>query len=305
MKKILVIGYGSIGQRHAKNFKNLGCEVAVLSRRHLETDYLTYNDLKNALTHFGPQIILVCNETYLHQQSLSQIADSGFDGLVVVEKPIFDLNFDQTDKYSHLNIRVSYNLRFHPLLSFLKTELDGQKILSAQSYVGQYLPSWRPQADYRESYSAKSDQGGGVLLDLSHELDFCSWLFGKPVSVVGKSAKLSSLEINSTDTAVFLVQYANCPIASLQLNYIDRITQRNLTVVTDENTYALDFIKKTLVKNNKNISIESAYDSYQLMSKNILDSQGELLTDYEEALNVLRLIKALNTSTKSNQWVQL
>lgn len=304
MKSILIVGYGSIGQRHAKNFKNLGCAVSIVSRRQLETTETVYSSIEHAFQKQNFDFVFICSETVSHAESLDVLLSLGFSGLVIVEKPIFDLSVQNYEKYKGLNIRVSYNLRFNPLLKTLKSELKNQKILSAHVYAGQYLPSWRPKADYRKSYSAFTEKGGGVLLDLSHELDFCQWLFGKDLNVLCQAGKWSSLEIQSMDTCGLMIRYEKCPLAMIQLNYTDHITQRFIIVNTDTDTYKLDFIQKELYKNKTQLTVEES-DSYMAMSKNILEERAEGLTSFSESLRLMDVMQlatnsALN-STPSNE----
>jgi predicted dehydrogenase len=200
MKSVLIVGFGSIGQRHFKNFKSFGCDVSVVSRRVLTFEGISFSTISQALQEKEFDIIFVCTETSQHKMALDELLKAKFKKQIIVEKPLFDLCDLKDDDYLSLNIHVSYNLRFHPLLQKLKEELKSQKVLSSHIYVGQYLPTWRPAVDYKKSYSAFSNQGGGVLLDLSHELDFSMWLFGQPLGVFCRSGRWSDLEINSMDT---------------------------------------------------------------------------------------------------------
>jgi len=176
--KALVIGYGSIGQRHVRVLMELGCRVAVMSRRSV-TFMPSYSELSQALSAWQPNYVVVANRTSEHFQTVEAIAQYGFQGFVLIEKPLFDQpNEMPNENFSH--IAVGYNLRCHSLLRLLKSFLDdADNMLTAHVYVGSYLPLWRPDADYRKSYSAKRKEGGGVLRDLSHELDYVFWLFGR------------------------------------------------------------------------------------------------------------------------------
>ena len=171
--KALVIGFGSIGARHARILEELGCQVAVVSRRDVEFLFV-YPTLNAALDSESPDIIVVANETSAHVEMLKLAATLGFKGTMLIEKPVFSqmhalppLPFNST--------YIAYNLRFHPVIQRLKALLSMEKVFSVQAYVGQYLPEWRPSIDYRKSYSANIALGGGALRDISHELVFISW----------------------------------------------------------------------------------------------------------------------------------
>lgn len=306
MKKVLIVGYGSIGQRHFKNFSDLDCEVSIVSRRQLAIEAKVYSSLEESLILYKPDIVFVCNETYLHAESLKVLKAQNFSGLIIVEKPIFDLKFSNYEDFINLNIRVSYNLRFTSLLQYLKRELLDKKVVSAQVYVGQYLPTWRKNVDYKTTYSADESKGGGVLLDLSHELDFCSWLFGHVQGLFSLSGKWSDLEINSIDTCGIIARFEKCPMVDLQLNYTDRKVQRYLTLTTLDSTYKVDFISKQVFKNKDEVQLEhEATDSYAKMSYDILYNAGKSLTSYSESVHLMKVMNAVMLSSQKLQWVKL
>ncbi len=306
MKSILIVGFGSIGQRHCKNFKSLGCDVSVVSRRSLQLEFPAYANLIEAFTKKNFDIVFICTETSDHQKALDELLKLNFKNQIIVEKPLFDLAEIQTATYSKLNIHVSYNLRFHPMLQKLKSELKSEKILSSHIYVGQYLPTWRPTVDYRNTYSAKAERGGGVLLDLSHELDFSMWLFGKPLGLFCRGGQWSDLEINSMDTCGLIVEFEKCPMATIQLNYTDRMTQRFLIVNTNRSTYKIDFIQKQFWKDNQQVTLpEISNDTYIEMCRNILDQNSNELTTFKEAILLTQMMSESMLSVQNKTWSQL
>lgn len=304
MKRVAIVGYGSIGQRHFKNFSTFSCELAVVSRRTLE-NLNKFGTISDCLKDFKPEIVFICNETSEHKNSLDQLMQQKFQGLVVVEKPIFDLSDVDYVQYQDLNIRVSYNFRFHPLLIQLKRELSSQKIISSHVYVGQYLPTWRPHLDYTQNYSAMAEKGGGVLLDLSHELDYAQWLFGKATGVFSLQGHWSSLKINSVDTCAMVLSHQKCPATTLQMNYLDRITQRFIIVNTDQHTFKVDFMAKKIFKDQSDVTSDTHFDSYLEMTQNILKQNGNDLTSYQESLDVMSTIKGAVKSNQLKTWSQL
>jgi predicted dehydrogenase len=200
---VLVIGYGSIGSRHARLLAALGCNVAVLSRRPIQFPKL-FRDLVVALESHIPDYVVIANSTGEHFETLYELAKVKYNGTVIVEKPIFE----QNKEISNLPFRglfVAYNLRFHPIILRVKSLLQRRRIFSVQGYVGKYLPDWRPSTDYRLSYSAKATLGGGALRDLSHELDYLTWILGGWNRVAALGGRLSSLEIDSDDVYALLI----------------------------------------------------------------------------------------------------
>ena len=175
--KTLVIGYGSIGSRHYRLLSELGCDVRVLSKHNLGMKNCFF-DLSQALS-WEPEYIIIANETAKHYQTLQSLFNNQYkNGIILVEKPLFN-QLEVLPKVQLSHVFVAYNLRFHPILQEIKKAIQTEKIISAQIYVGQYLPEWRPDKDYRKSYSAEKALGGGVLRDLSHELDYMNWFFGE------------------------------------------------------------------------------------------------------------------------------
>jgi predicted dehydrogenase len=309
MKSVLIVGWGSIGQRHYKNLITLKCHVDIVSRRKdkldiSEADTQVFDEIVTALNNNKYDIVFICTETVQHKVSLDILLNLNFKGQVIVEKPLFDLEFTQFEHFNQLNIHVSYNLRFHPLLQKLKSELRHDKVLSAHIYVGQYLPTWRPTIDYKKSYSSFSELGGGVLLDLSHELDFSCWLFGKARGVFCRGGHFSELEINSMDTCGLIIEHENCPIATVQLNYTDRMTQRFLIVNTNTTTYKIDFIQKQFFKNKEQVPVQES-DSYVKMCENILLENSNQLTTYTESVALMKLMQNSMLSSENKVWNQL
>ena len=101
-------------------------------------------------------------------------------------------------------------------------------------YAGQYLPHWRPNIDYRDSYSSKKSQGGGVLLDLSHEIDYLNWLLDGTEEVMAVGGKLSALEIDSDDLYQISLKTKKCDLVQVELNYIDKVLRRYIIINTDK-----------------------------------------------------------------------
>ncbi|OYO32518.1 oxidoreductase [Janthinobacterium sp. PC23-8] len=300
--RALVIGYGSIGRRHAEVLTDLGCSTAVLSRRTMDLP-LAFNNLSEALKAHQPQYVVVANETDQHYSALGQLAHSGYDGIVLVEKPLF-MHSAPLPENTFRAAYVAYNLRFHPIISRLKAELEGEQIISVQAYVGQYLPDWRPGSDYRSSYSAMAERGGGVLRDLSHELDYLTWMLGGWNSVAALGGHFSALEISSDDVFSLLMTTQRCRAVSVQLNYLDRVAKRSITINTNSRTLEADLIKGTLMINKEEESFQTERNlTYQGMHKDVLVGNSEKACTLGEGVDTLRLIEAAMEAAKKGKWV--
>jgi len=299
----LVIGYGSIGTRHAGILNKLGCHTAVVSKR--EVDFSTvYRALEEALEKEGPDYVVIASATNQHREMLLSLGRLGFTGTVLVEKPLFKDKVELPPLPFH-KVFVAYNLRFHPVIQRLKSLLEDEVILSVQAYVGQYLPDWRPASDYRISYSALADQGGGALRDLSHELDYLTWMLGKWERVSAIGGHFSALEITSDDVFSLLYSTASCPIASVQLNYLDRMTRRFVIINTGSRTIEADLIRGTITIDNECESfITERDDTYRLMHQAILSGAEDGLCSLDEGFETMCLIEAAEQAARDGTWVQ-
>jgi predicted dehydrogenase len=172
------------------------------------------------------------------------------------------------------------------------------------AYVGQYLPDWRPNADYRSSYSASLNEGGGVLRDLSHELDYLVWLFGEWKALTALGGHLSGLEINSEDLFVLLMQTSGCAAMTAQLSYLDRQATRRLIVNTQTTTVQIDLIDATISVDGKMevLTLDRDY-SYAEMHRAYLSGDMTSLCSIEEALRTLDLIDQVEHANLSRSWV--
>lgn len=300
--KALVVGYGSIGARHARLLTELGCRTGVVSARQVDFP-IVYSSLADALATERPEYVVIANSTNEHHKTLSALAQLGYAGIVLVEKPVFTCCM-VVPPNTFREVFVAYNLRFHPVIQRLKTLLEGERILSAQAYVGQYLPDWKPASDYRASYSAHADQGGGALRDLSHELDYLTWIFGGWERVSALGGHFSNLEITSDDVFALMLVTRSCPIVTLQLNYLDRLARRSVLVNTSEHTIEADLIRKTITVDRDTESFTTGQDdSYRAMHESTLSGRTETLCSLAEGIEALRLIEAIERAAKRGEWV--
>lgn len=300
--KTLVIGCGSIGTRHAKILTSLGHRVAFVSARSVDGfDY--YHTIQGALSNEKPDYVIIANRTNAHYQSLQELLESGYESNILVEKPLFHANLELVG-YDLAKTYVAYNLRFHPVILRLRQILEKETVLSVQVYVGQYLPQWRPSVDYKQSYSARREEGGGVLRDLSHELDYINWIFGEWKRVVTLGGHFSHLEINSDDIFSAMMVMEKCPIVSVQMNYLDRVARRRILVNTDKHTIEADLISGTIQIDDKVESfLVSRNHTYELQHKALLSSDRQLVCTYEQGIAVNRLIAAMERSIVDKRWI--
>jgi predicted dehydrogenase len=301
--RALVVGYGSIGARHAAVLEELGAHVAVVSRRDV-VGRPAYADLGEGLRNFDPEYVVVSNETVLHESTLNRLAQEDYSGIVLVEKPLFSAA-GQLPRHRFAHCAVAYNLRFHPVLTRLKTLLETEHIVTANVYVGQYLPDWRPGTDYRKCYSASVERGGGVLRDLSHELDYMCWLLGGWSSVAAVGGHLSALEINSDDAFSLLMDTPKCAAASVHLNYLERIPKRLITINTERHTLQADLIKGSLSIDSTLESIEVERNvTYYAMHAEMMSGGAKVACSLEEGVDTMLLIDAAYKAAQTRKWIE-
>lgn len=301
--KALVIGYGSIGARHARLLAELGCTTAVLSGRGVNFP-IVFSNLESALTGHRPEYVVIANPTNQHHETLRNLADANFNGRVLVEKPLFDRTLPIIPS-SIRSISVAYNLRFHPVIQRLRELVLNEKVLSVNAYVGHYLPEWRPGTDYRKSYSASALQGGGALRDLSHELDYLRWLFGSWKAVSALGGQVSSLEIDSEDLFALLMQMERCPVVSVQVSYLDRVARRQIVINTLRHTIEANLIAGTLTIDGETeyFTVERDH-TYREMHRAVLSGNLNWLCTIADGLDTLQLVEAAEFSNKRLEWVK-
>jgi predicted dehydrogenase len=300
--KALIVGYGSIGTRHARILAELGCHISVISSRLVPVDPL-YKNISEAVRKESPDYIVVASETSRHFDDLAEITACDYKGLLLVEKPLFHTVASAVGEIWS-NAFVAYNLRFHPLIARLRELLANERIVTVEAYVGQYLPDWRPDRDYREAYSASLQAGGGVLRDLSHELDLLNWLLGGWRTLSALGGKHSSLEITSDDSWAILMATARCPVVSLQLNYLDRPGRRSMLFNTDAHTFELDFVSGVLKIDGKVEEYRAERDyTYGEMHRALLRGDAGNVCTFAEGIEVVATIDAVERAAAEGAWV--
>ncbi len=273
---ILVIGYGSAGRRHVNNLLKLRqTDQIIVCSNHLgsfqndtEKEKLKLVRSLEELTSVMSKerqfdFAIIANETYKHIDTANILLNWCVN--LFIEKPLSHsvrdaISFNKMAKNKNVKIFIAYNFRFLGALQYIKDRLCSGIIGSlyfGEIDVGQYLPSWRPLCDYRESYSARKEQGGGAALDMSHEIDYMRYLFGDPVSWKVMKSKVSDLAINSEDIFKGIYLFSSGFLCSVHTDYIRHDNKRKLKIVGSKGSLECDFIEKyiKIKENNGNISL--------------------------------------------------
>jgi CMP-N,N'-diacetyllegionaminic acid synthase len=306
--KVLIIGYGSIGKRHEEvlNKLNIVSSIEIVSKQNL-TEKTCFKDLYTVAHLDEYDYFVIASETFKHFEQLKYLEENLREKIIFCEKPLFGSKMD-LDIIKN-RVAVGYVLRFHPLLQKLKKLVENEKVLSVHINTGQYLPTWRQNSDYTKSYSAHKNQGGGVLLDLSHEIDYVQWIFGRIVELRSYQAKISSLDIDSDDLTTFIGKTHDGIIVNISIDYISKIIRRSMIVDTDEASYELDFVANTLLRINQH-GIKDMYNSPKLerndlyisMHQSILNHIGDFCT-YNEAKNVMKTISTIQEQNNAQTFM--
>jgi len=251
-KTVLVVGCGSIGRRHIGNLTKLGCRVTAFdpdaSRARWAAGNLgceTVASLEEGLNR-KPGAVWICTPPSLHAAVAVPALRRGVD--CFIEKPLaHDLPsagaIAAAAKRGRARVAVGYQLRAHPGLRWLKKTLDSGKwgrLLFLRAQLGQYLPDWRPWQDYRKSYTARRELGGGIILDGSHELDLALWLGGRAEAVYCRARRLSRLDVNVEDTAALTLDFADGALGEVHLDMVSRAYRRGLELSCERATVLWD-----------------------------------------------------------------
>ncbi|NMC84161.1 MAG: Gfo/Idh/MocA family oxidoreductase [Anaerolineaceae bacterium] len=250
--KTLIAGFGSIGRRHLNNLRALGEKDILLYRTHHSTlteegiaDIPVETTIEGALAHH-PDAVIVANPTALHMEVALPAAEAGC--AVMLEKPISH-SFARVEELSRIaaasgsQILVGFQFRYHPILrqidQWLKSGAIGTPV-SARAHWGEYLPAWHPWEDFRKSYSARADLGGGVVNTLTHPIDYLHWLLGEAEGLTAMTGSASELHLEVEDTAEIVLRYQNGAIGSIHLDYVQRPPQHTLEIVGNSGSITWD-----------------------------------------------------------------
>ena len=298
--KLLLIGFGSIGMRHYEILDSFEYvkTIDIVTKKVL-ANKRTFRDLTDVYDLKIYDYFVIASETSKHYQQLKYICSKVDNKKVVVEKPLYDRQYDA---FSFNNkVFTAYNLRFHPVLQKLKSLIESERVYYVNAICGQYLPTWRPEQDYRKSYSADINQGGGVLRDLSHELDYLMWLFGDINTVDAINTKISDLDINSDDIFTAIGVTDKQTIINLTVDYISKAIIRRLIIHTENYTVEADIIGNSMTITDKEANAEIITTeiidrnyTYTKMHESILNNKYNTVCNFEQGEKVVDVINSID-----------
>lgn len=301
--RALVIGAGSAGMRHKSVLHNIGCETEIFSRRDASR-LRTIDSLHSTISDFRPEYVVIATETSAHKTAVQSLVDCSYGGKLLVEKPLA-VDAEVLCRLACRRVGVGFNLRFHPVLVHLRDVLQTRVVYSVAIYCGQHLTTWRPGRTVESQYSAQSRLGGGVLRDLSHELDYATWLFGDVNRLVALGGHITEITTDADDAWGILMDCSKAPIITMQLNYFDTKKQRQIIVNTSDGTFIADLVGNTLTTSEGTRTFNDAMSlSYEAMHRSMLYDSNSSICSVADAQKVDRLIEAISMSSRDRCWVE-
>ena len=280
--KFIIVGLGSIGQRHQKILTDLGHEVIPCHQN---------DDLKSLIATNHPNGILICNPTSLHLKTAKMAV-----GLpLLIEKPLSD-NLDGITPLQG-KILVAYCLRFQPGLIQIKEQLKSGvigKIKTAEIVCSTYLPDWHPGSDHTQSYSAKKELGGGVLLDLSHEIDYAVWWFGRAKSVSAKLHTAPELHIETEAVADLNIEFVSGVKAKIHLDYVTKPVKRYCLIQGTKGSLKWHY------PGPENMYLDEIKHFVE-----VCQGKTKPLIPLTDAVHILEIIEAAKKSSKTGKKIRL
>lgn len=343
--KVLFVGLGSIGQRHLRNlYSILGNDFEVIAYRERNSsqvisDKLVIEHGEDINEKFGirvfdnlmdslaqkPNVAFICNPTSMHIPIAKRVAEQGCH--LFIEKALSH-TLDGVSELIRLtegngkSCMVGYQMRFHPCLNALREILDSGslgRILFVNAEVGEFMPGFHKYEDYRQTYAARKDLGGGVIVSQIHEFDYIQWLFGFPKRVFSTGGHLSSLEIDVEDvvsTTMECFKDGQLVPVHLHQDYIQRPPTRTCKVVGEKGKVLLDFLALTVIHYGEDGSIVNemnfdGFDRNQLFIDEIKHFLACIETETKTCVNIrdgaqsLRMALAARQSLETGRVIEI
>lgn len=331
--RVLIVGLGSIGKRHLRIARDLLPNADIRVLRHQRCNHIPeysngcFFNIEEALA-FSPQISVVSNPAPFHIATAEILAAAGVH--LLIEKPLSHsftcsvAKLVKTCKENNVILAVGYNLRFLQSLQYFRKLIhEGNlgKILSVRCEVGQYLPSWRADKDYRQGVTANKNLGGGALLELSHEIDYLRWIFGEVEWVMSTLTRQSDLDIDVEDSAHLILGFAPYAkgrqlIGTLNLDLIRQDTTRSCVAIGENGTLRWDGLtgKVSVYREGANewctvyANQHQRDETYQAQWLHFLEcvtGAAEPIISGNDGLKVLEIIQAARCSAESGGRVNI
>lgn len=300
---VLIVGLGSIARKHIATLRQIEPDVCIYALRSSASapvcepvrNVFSLEELSTVYLDFA----IISNPTAEHKRTIEALLPLKCP--LFIEKPLshtLDIGelFERVQQ-SDILTYVACNLRFLECIRYVKSLLErrrGQRVNEVNIYCGSYLPEWRPGVDFKMVYSSRPELGGGVHVDLIHELDYLYWLLGRPLDVHRVFRHSSSLGIDAYDYANYCLEYKDF-CAEVILNYYRRDAKRTLEIVCEDGTWEVD-LKENQVKKDGAVLFSSErriVDTYLSQMEYFMElvkvHAKTSFNPFEEALEVLKI----------------
>ena len=327
--RFLVIGTGSIGRRHINNISKLGYRCDAVSR----TGKKKINDLPSSVRLVtlrenedlnNYDAVILATATSEHVELAIEFAKK--QKSLFIEKPLSH-SLGRVDELRRLArkyrlvVEVGFMLRTHPDLKLIKRLIDENalgQVHYCRAVVGHDLRQWRKGSNHKESYSAKRGKGGGVLLDLSHEIDMLCWLFGLPTHAFGMESFDKSLGIETESCLHAQLRFAGNVLAQVSLDYLRRDYSRNLEIVCSRGTLIWDYVTSQVsiiaegdvLENRvpKKLHFdrnEMFMNQMRIFASRIKSNEEPAVCDLDEAIKSQKVLQAIRDSITTNRAIRI
>lgn len=301
--KIIFFGLGSIGSRHARLIKE-NYKYGLYAYRHKKNFKKNSLEIKEVvdlkeIDKIKPDVAFITNPPDKHIKYAYFCAKKGID--LFIEKPLSNSKKGVDDllkviKRNNIKAYVAYCLRFHPVIMWMKNHFKKNKPIHMTVNASSYLPNWRKNTNHLKHYGAFKNTGG-VILELSHEIDYIYHLLGEIENIKVNAKKVGNVTINSEDFADILLKLKNGVYCNLHLNFFSMLNRREIIIDFKDHTIVADLLenKITIYKNNKKRSI-----SFNIVRDDIYISQlnyffnnrkkSRMMNSLKEAVKVFDII---------------
>ena len=324
---LAIVGLGSIGRRHLRLISEIRPDIKIIVVRSGHGSACDEEKMAVKITDSigdaikeGIQAAIISSPATLHLKQSLELAKNGIH--LLIEKPISHTS-DRVKELlkivneNRITTMVGYVLRYDLGAIKFKNWLDNKikgKILHARIECGSYLPDWRPDQDYRKTVSALSELGGGVLLELSHEIDYLYWFFGKPKDVQAQIRNSGTLDINVEDQVDLLMTSEQGYCISVQIDFNRRHVERKCKVLTTEGELIWDAVNKNVTwkgvnkeqfKYEYNNERNSIYRKQLEVFFDCIENDNDPIVTVKDGINVISLIDAVRNASEKGIKVSL
>ncbi|MHA7733136.1 Gfo/Idh/MocA family protein [Nitrosopumilus sp. S6] len=315
--RFLVIGCGSIGQRHIKNLKKISKKFEIfvfdnnkILEKNIVKEYKVFSIKENSMYSDFFDCILVCTPPNTHMNISTKIMKKNSN--IFIEKPLSNnLNgiekLIEKNKKTNSKIFVGYMFRFNKGIKKIKSIIESKKYgnaLHVSAYFGQYLPDWRPNQNYVKNYTAWQKQGGGIIFDGSHEIDYLTWIFGNPLKIQSEYVKTKFIKSDAEAICDVILRFKNNVLGTIHIDFVRRKYKRTLEILCEKavirwslssnkiEIFIPNKAKETVIKLEEDVN-----DMYLNELKHVIscinNKKKSDIIDIENGINILKSSKKI------------